>query len=144
MTITRDPYYRYYNCNIQCPRIKCEQLETESTISTTVLQPSGVSVYNGYFPVASSFDFTSTQIPFLNNYQFSGELTLYMKNDLAKVCNVTTAYVVKAGGAMTTTTTLIFQRCGNMTAVNLNITSGTSFTIIVDPAVECRWIFRGS
>jgi len=135
-----EPDYRYYNCNLQAPKIKCGLFEADE-ISSTCLIPSGICQYNGVFQYATTFTFTSTEIPLLSNPNCSGELTLYCKNDFQKMANVTMIIVVKANGTITNAD--FYQRVGNIPSVTSSIV-GNTIKVVTSPSCICKWIFRGA
>jgi hypothetical protein len=147
MTIVRDPIYRYYNCNIQAPNLKCETLSAkEIDITEQVLSPSGIHTYNGYKPLATSHTFTTADIPVLENATMCGELTMYAVNPGQEKAGVVFASLAKSEGQYTYLN--FFQSNGNLTGVtfnNGNTSPGNmlSFTILFSPAVAVRWVFRG-
>ena len=136
-----EPDYRYYNCNLQAPNMKCGTL-TADTVQSGALAPSGLCVDNGFKAMASVHTFTSVDIPCLDMATASGELTIYFKNQLLQVANVTLAVLIKTGGSLNSTSSMWYQRIGNMTSVELTV-SGSTATFTVDPQVECRWVWRG-
>lgn len=142
MSIVKDPFYRYYNCFIQCPRIKCEELEAKRITQQGEYSPSGITVYNGWFPVSSTFTFTTVEIPLLANSTCNGELTLYLNDNAGGIANVSLIYVIKVNGTISSSASLVAQRYGNMNDVSLSV-SGNTVIISVSPATECRWMYRG-
>lgn len=138
-----DANYRWYNCNIQCPKMKCDQLDV-TTVNLASLGANGVSSHAGYKSSSTSHVFTSTDIPSLSLSCMSGELTMYMTNCAANVSNITLSGFTRANGGFPSGGSIIYQRIGNATNVEMttNDTSDT-VTITVDPAMDCRWIFRG-
>ena len=136
-----EPDFRYYNCNLQAPKMKCGKLDVDET-TTGHLSPSGLCVDNGYKSLSTTHTFTSTDIPCLANSNASGELTLYFKNNKLGRANVTLAVLIKLAGTLSTTSSMWYQRIGNMDTVELTV-SGNNATFTVSPAAECRWVFRG-
>lgn len=132
--------FRYYNCNIQAPKLKCKELSAD-TYTLGALTPSSIYSYNGVFPFSNTFIFTTTQIPLLANSNMSGELTLYLKNSSQGYSNVTMAVITKASNTIQQTN--IFQTIGNMTSVTMTSSSNTTVTVTTDPYVICSWVFRG-
>jgi hypothetical protein len=135
-----DPEYRYYNCNLQTPKIKCGNL-TADKYTLGALSSSGIITYDGIFPFSNTFIFTTSHIPLLANDNMSGELTLYLRNETADYSNVTLSIVTKAGGTIQQTN--IYQRIGNMTSVDMTSASSTTVTVTTSPYVRCYWVFRG-
>lgn len=136
-----EPDFRYYNCNLQAPKMKCSKLDVDET-TTGHLSPSGLCVDNGYKSLSTTHTFTSTDIPCLADSNASGELTLYLKNNKLGKANVTMGVVVKLEGEINSSATMFYQRIGNMDSVDVTVTT-SSLTFLVSPAAECRWVFRG-
>lgn len=132
--------FRYYNCNIQAPKLKCKELLAD-TYTLGALTPSSINTYNGVFSFNNTFIFTTSQIPLLANNNMSGELTLYLQNSGEAYSNVTMSVITKAGGTIQQTN--IFQRIGNMISVNMTSSSNTTVTVTTNPYVICSWVFRG-
>jgi hypothetical protein len=131
-----DPHYVYYPCNIQCHKIKCDEI-TPLVINGSFTFGNGVTQICGVKSMNTVHTFTSSDIPALAKSICSGELTLYLQNEGSSVSNVTMSAVVKNGG---TTTVTLFQRIGNMTSVEV---STTDIVFTCNPAVKCYWIWRG-
>lgn len=142
--------YRSYECNICCPKLKALKslecttcnLGRASAVSLTTgsltFGNTGVEMHTGFSPLATTHVFTSTELPPLANRECNGEITFYLNNDL--YVNVTMAAVVKSAGAILQT--VIYQRVGNYTSVDLTF-SGNVVTLTVNPPANCRWIWRG-
>ena len=135
-----EPDFRYYNCNLQAPKMKCSKLDVDET-TTGHLSPSGLCVDNGYKSLSTTHTFTSTDIPCLANSNASGELTLYFKNNKLERANVTLIIIRKTAGVIVDYGW--YQRIGNMDAVDITAPSSTSIVATVSPAAEMRWFFRG-
>jgi hypothetical protein len=146
-----DPnFYRKYECNIECYKMKaskkfrcatCELGDAQAdslTTSNLVLSPGLILTYTGLFPLSSTHVLTPTLLPVLGNRECNGEITLYMNNDI--YVNVTMAAIVKAAGSILQT--LVYQRVGNFTSIDVSF-SGNNVTITINPAATCRWIYRG-
>jgi hypothetical protein len=141
-------HYRFYECNINCYKFKalkelrcpkCILGEVEATsVETTTLTLNGISMICGLFSLGTVHTITSAQLPLLANRSLNGEINFYLNNDV--YVNFTMGAVVKA--ANTVLQTLIYQRVGNFTSVELT-TSGGNLVLTVSPAAEVRWMFRG-
>lgn len=139
--ITRDPDYRYYNCNIQAPRIKCELLDPDQINDSEIHMMSGLTSYNGIFPLfGNQFTFDSTVLPIMTQKNVSGELTLYLKNDYTNQCNVTTIILIKTDNILTNAD--FYQRVGNFTSLTTGIVAN-NLVVNTSPSCFCRWFFRG-
>lgn len=138
MTITKDPIYRYYNSNIQCPNLKTE------TLTVNYLNPGSLSndllVSHGIFLFGTSFTFNSSVLSALSQRNLSGELTLYIKNDALDVANVTTIILIKTANVLTNAD--FYQRVGNLTSLTTAIVSN-NLVVSISPGATCRWVFRG-
>lgn len=142
--------YRFYECNLDCYKLKAEKefrcpkcyigsAEINSlTYGTLVTTPSYIKIYNGYSALATTHNFTSTQIPSLANRDCNGEFTMFLNNDL--YVNVTTAIIVKSANVILQT--LVYQRVGNYTTVDMTF-SGNTVTVTCSPAAVIRWVYRG-
>lgn len=146
-----DPnYYRKYECNLEsynikaltclrCPKCELGAAQVDSlSLSSLVNAPSGVTTYNGVFPLGTTHVFNSTNLPPLANRECNGELTLFLNNDL--YINVTLAIIVKS--ANTILQALIYQKVGNYTTCDMTF-SGNTITVTTSPSAVVRWIYRG-
>lgn len=138
-----DPNYRWYNCNLQAPRIKCDQVDA-TTANFTTFGPNGIRMYSGIKSSSTTHTFTSADIPELANTTMTGELTLYLTNKEANVSNVTMTAITKANSTFPTGGTVLYQRVGNFTSVEFTTSDANkSITFTISPAAACTWIFRG-
>lgn len=138
-----DPNYRWYNCNIQAPRIKCDQLDA-TKVNAVTLGQNGISMYSGFKSSSTTHVFSVTDIPSLDLDNMSGELSLYLLNTAANVSNVTMSGITRVNDTFPTGGTVIYQRIGNFTSVELSFSSANkTVTFTVSPAAECRWFYRG-
>lgn len=138
MPIIKDPIYRYYNSNIQCPNIKTGKLSCD--VADIKALGNAVQTLNGLMPVASKFIINSTILPIFNQKNIAGELTLYFKNDTLNVCNVTTIILIKTNNVITNAD--FYQRVGNFNSLDISIV-GNSIQVLISPAATLFWIFRG-
>lgn len=169
--MNQDPnFYRYYDCNLQCPKLKarklrCPQIGTtlfvddagvtikgdltvegttnieDASIHNLTLVPSGIQQYNGILSLNTDHFITSTMLPPLANPNCNGELMLFMTNDTTVSRNVVYAAIVKIAG--TIQEALIFHRVGNFTSVDMYASGETSIRVQCNPASVLRWIYRG-
>lgn len=138
-----DSNYRWYNCNIQCPKMKCDEIDA-TTANFTTFGPNGIHMYSGVKGSSTTHTFTSADIPELSNTTMTGELTLYLKNTVANVANVTMTGITRAGNTFPANGTALYQRIGNFTSVEFTTSDANkTITYTVNPAAECTWIFRG-
>jgi hypothetical protein len=132
-----DPDYRYYNCNIQCPKLKSSVFQADSA-QITQWYPSGIYMENGVLPYGSVLDIAPTA---LQQRNCTGELTLYMKNETADVTEIVMLIVTKAGGIITQA--LPYQTVGTFTSATLQILNNTTLRLTTSPACNCFWVWRG-
>ena len=138
-----DANYRWYNCNIQAPRIKCDQLDA-TTINVATLGDDGISTHSGYKASSTTHVFSSSDIPSLDQQNMAGELSLYLLNTSANVSNVTMSGITRVNYSFPTGGVVIYQRIGNFTSVEVAFNNTTNpVTYTCDPAAECRWFYRG-
>jgi regulation of enolase protein 1 (concanavalin A-like superfamily) len=131
--------YRYYNCNLQAPKIKCKQLTMDS-FTVSQWYPSGICTYNGYRAASTTHTFTTTDIMCLSNSNMSGEFTMYVRHG-AGYSAVVLLVITKAKGSFTYND--FYQALGNLSGVVVSSPSTSSFTVTFAEALEARWIFRG-
>lgn len=148
--MTDSNFYRKYECNIHCYKIKaskefrcgkCEADELNADVLTTgklCLTPGDICTYSGSFPMGTTHTITSTQLPLLANRQCNGSIEFYLNNDL--YVNVTMGAIVKANNAILQT--LVFQRIGNFTSVQMT-PSGNTVVLTCNPQATVKWVFRG-
>lgn len=134
-----DPNYRWYNCNLQAPKIKCNQLDA-AVVNAVQVGNNGPKVYAGYKPMASVHNWTSYDIPSLAMSDMAGELTIYYLNTGGTLSNVTMSHITRNGGLFQQTN--IYQRTGNFTSIDMTSTSD-SVQVTISPAAECKWFYRG-
>lgn len=138
-----DSNYRWYNCNIQAPKIKCESLNA-TTANFTSFGSNGIHMYSGYKAASTTHIFTSADIPELANSSMTGELTLYLVNTAGNVSNVTMTAITRANNKFPANGTVAYQRVGNFTSVEFATSDANkTITFTISPAAECTWIFRG-
>jgi hypothetical protein len=142
--------YRKYECNIHCYKMKaskefrCAKCEADELhagvldVDKLCLTPGDVCMYSGSFPMGTTHTITPTQLTVLSNRQCSGSIEFYLNNDV--YVNLTMGGVVKASN--TILQTLVYQRIGNFTSVELT-SSGNNLVLTCNPQATCRWTFRG-
>lgn len=144
-----DPnFYREYECNIDCPKLKASKRfrcpdcilgnVTADSLKVTSINQSGITTITGSSAFGTVHTITPTQLPNLGNKECNGEITFNLNNDT--YVNTSLAVIVKTKGVILQT--LIYQRVGNFTSVVLSY-SGNNLVLTVSPAGTCRWIFRG-
>jgi hypothetical protein len=148
--MTDTNFYRKYECNIHCYKMKaskefrcakCEADEIHAGLleaDKLCLTPGNVCMYSGTSPLGTTHTITSTQLPLLANRQCNGSIEFYLNNDL--YVNVTMGAIVKANN--TILQTLVYQRVGNFTSVEMT-PSGNSIILTCNPQAVCKWVFRG-
>jgi hypothetical protein len=134
---TMDPDYRYYNCNIQCPKLKSNTFQTDSFESAS-LSPSNIQCENGYGGPSLTFDIAPAALQASNS---TGELTVYLKNELAPTIAVIMIVVSKSGGVITQA--LPYQTVSTFTTATVSIPNNTSIRITMYPAGKVQWIWQG-
>jgi hypothetical protein len=135
---TPDPNYRYYNCNLQCPKLITKEFQA-TTASFNQWQPSGIGFENGFLDYNTTFNIAPNA---LQQSTSCGELTLYMKNTIGtQLAAVLMIIVSKTGG--TITQALPYQTVSNFGALNVAILNNTTIQVTCSPAALCRWIWRG-
>lgn len=142
------PDYRTYNCNLQAPKVYCNEL-TVGTLnfqnnggSQIQLQPSQIYQNQGYFGIGKTFTITSTFIPVFGNTTFSGTLTCYFQDPVTNSSDVALLVIAKNAGSANITA-LIYQQYGNIGTVTVSATTATQVTLTILVSCECRWIFQG-
>lgn len=136
----KDMWYRYYNCNIQCPRIKCEMLSTSQIGIVDGLMFGSVFMETGDAGFGEAFNI-SPQC--LSNNNCCGELTCYIKNDATSDVSVVMIAVAKSKGVIATPT--VYQRVGTYGLVTSSVLSTTTVRVILPTSLQgqCYWIWRG-
>lgn len=132
-----DPNYRYYNCNIQCPKLKSKTFQADSAEITT-WSPSGIYNENGTVPYGSVLDIAPTALLQKN---CTGELTLYMKNDTANATELVMIIVTKSNDVITEA--LPYQTIGTFAQATLTVPNNTTIRITSSPPCNLYWIWRG-
>jgi hypothetical protein len=132
-----DPDYRYYNCNIECPKLKSKVFQADSAEFTT-WSPSGIFMENGSVPYGSILTIAPSA---LTQKNCTGELTLYLKNDTSNVTELVMLIVTKANNVITQA--LPYQTVGTLNSVVISIPNTTSIVATISPACDCSWIWRG-
>ena len=138
-----DGNYRWYNCNLQAPKIKTSAIDTD-ILNYTHIGLNGPRVYSGYKSMSTTHTFSVTDIPSFQMTNMSGELTVYMVNNASNSSNVTMIGITRSANTFPAGGTVWYQRIGNFTSVTVTApVNGTSVIITVNPASECRWVYRG-
>lgn len=136
-----DPNYRWYNCNLQAPHIKCRNLYADSVnMNNSTDTSSGIVTNTGFKRMSTTHTFTTTDIPHLSNAGLAGEFTCYMQNHSSDRMSTAMAGLTKVNNK---TVCNIYQRLGNFTTITSTTTNADSFIVTVSPPADCRWIFRG-
>lgn len=140
----KNPLYRYYNCNIQCPKFISNEIQADKVSFSSY--SNGIMLETGEF-VNNANTFTiSPQC--LSGNNCCGELTVYLKNDSLFYSHVVMILVSKSNGTIPTANVVLYQNSGNVVGTT-QITaapSGTSSVLITLPAgflCTAKWIFRG-
>lgn len=145
-SIVRDPDYRYYNCNIQAPKLYGSEIHADK-ISFDEYTESGVMLETGISPLNTTH---TIAIKCLTKSNCCGELTLYLKNEITNIAQVIMLTLSKTGGTFTSGNINEYQRWGNYsTTSGQNYTYSTPTTSSVGIALtggpaEIKWVWRGA
>lgn len=134
-----EPDYRYHNCNLQAPYMKCKKMTMDS-FNASKWEPSGICMSNGYRTTSKIHTFTETTLPCMTDNNFSGEFTMYVKSS-AGFSAVILLILTKA--ADTFTFRDYYQTMGNLGTIVVSGANQLSFTVTFVQPAEVRWIFRG-
>jgi hypothetical protein len=147
--LTKDPIYRYYNCNIQAPRIRANEIYTEK-ISFGTYAESDVNLESGKFDlIGTVFDIFPADFARSNA---CGELTLYAVNNDLSISHVMMIVATKSGGTISTANVVAYQSVGNCiktsgttTIIPTAVPSGSTGIRATFPfEVYLKWIWRGA
>lgn len=152
MPITKNPAYRYYNCNIQAPRLLGTEIHGD--------QISFDRYENGMgFETGNNADYNKEHVIILSslddiNPDMCGELTVYAQNIANKLSHVLMIVITKNNNVMTNDDVVLYQSVGNC-----RITTGSTTTLpTVVPfqdapdggvriefpySMTIRWVWRG-
>lgn len=136
-SIVRDPIYRYWNTNQQCPYIKCEGLDTDY-LGFRSWRASGITLESGQIDFNTTFDISPD---LLGNANAVCELTIYLKNDGENLVHILMYIITKANN--TISTPLNYQTVGNYTSVITTTVANRTIRIQLSKGAECKWITRG-
>lgn len=149
----KDILYRYYNCNIQAPKIKANEIYADK-ISFGTYTDNDVNLYGGKVEtLGMTFEI---DIPYLGQaYENNcGELTVYALNPLLNLAHVMMALITKSNSVMTTTSNIVvYQNFGNASITNATtgvttdpsiIAQNNTKVIVAFPQnVYIKWVWRG-
>lgn len=145
-----NPNYRYYNCNLQAPKVLCNELTTTNLNENGLtVSPSRILRYNGVSTQKSTHVFTPIEIPSLGKSVMSGTLTMYLVNDVSGESNVSLAMISKTTNLKlgnSPLNVLLYQRYGNFTTVEIpapTSTQTTTFQVNVSPPAIIYWRYEG-
>lgn len=141
--IIRDSTFRYYNCNIQAPKLKgqeisCDKLQAGS-IRCDSIQCSSIkqdNVYSGYLTGVSEFLLTYLDIPALANAQVSGKLEIYILQ--SPTCGYSETYISTNAGQLTRTFLMSVITNSDQTVY---IQDNTAIKVILGGTSNVRWNF---
>lgn len=134
-----EPDYRYHNCNLQAPYMKCKKMTMDS-FTTRHWDPSGICTYNGIRASGLVHKFTQTDLECMGETNMAGEFTMYVRSS-AGYSAVVLLVITKAANGFTYRD--FYQALGNLNGVLVSSTDVLSFTVTFADPVEVRWIFRG-
>lgn len=139
MTITKDPTFRYYNCNLQAPKIKCSTITIDKIEGGLKYGSTGVVTLTGLFSTNTTFVLNTTNFLPLNKKNFVGELSLYvMLPD--KSGGVIQVAIVRYDNV--TQYVNVYQQTGNVTISASTFQNTITFTS--STLVSCSWFYRGT
>lgn len=136
-----EPDYRYHNCNLQAPYMKCKKMTMDS-FTVNHWEPSGICTYNGYRGMGTVHTFTETDFECMGETDMAGEFTMYVRSS-AGYSGVVLLVITKANDVFSYRD--FYQALGNLNGVLVSSSPphSVSFTITFADPVEVRWIFRG-
>lgn len=133
-----DPEYRYYNCNIQCPKLKTNTFQADNLVIASY-SPSGIKLLNGLIPFGTVLTISPDALLESNA---CGELSVYLKNIGTSVVAVMMITVTKSNGVITKVNP--YQTVGNLTSSAVDIGSDQkSVKITISPGAKGSWLWRG-
>lgn len=138
MTIVRDPIYRYWNTNQQCPYFKSQGISTD-TLDFKTWTASGITLQSGQIDFGDVFNISPTAFGLMDTV---GELTVYMKNDGEHFVHILMYIITKVNGILQTPVN--YQSVGNIITVTTTTPSNTVVRIQTSEKAECKWIWRGN
>lgn len=146
----KDYLYRYYNCNIQAPKLKANEIYADK-ISFDNYSPSNIYVKSGKSDIMEKvheIQIDSFTNPTVNN---CGELIVYALNDSVNLSHVLMAIVTKTNNTISNTNNiLIYQTFGNCNVDSTNVPVQPTVTcpdnqriyVNFPQAMNIRWIWR--
>ena len=142
MTIVKDPKYRYYNCNIQCPYLLCKDIEIQNG---SYFDPSGVSIVNGLSSNGQELMehiLYVEDVPSWKKTEWCGALTLYCTSAKGRA-NVIQCLVTGVNNLFNKA--ILYQNVGNLGGTQtLGIRSGSkSITFQTGEACRLSWVYQG-
>ena len=137
----KNPLYRYYNCNIQCPKFIASEIQGDKVSFNSY--DNGIVLETGEF-TTSGTSFTITPAC-LTQANCCGELTVYFKNATLFYSHIAMILVTKTNGVIADTNVVLYQNLGNITSVTAAKSGNTGVTITLTSGQSCfaKWIFRG-
>jgi hypothetical protein len=136
-SIVRDPLYRYWNTNQQCPYFKSQGVSTD-TLDFRTWTASGITLQSGQIDFGTVFNISPTAFGLDN---VVGELTVYMKNDAENYVHMQMYIITKVN--KTLQPPVNYQSVGNITTITTTTPSNTVVRIQTSQGAECKWIWRG-
>jgi len=136
-----EPDYRFSNCNIQAPKIKAGEIQSNK-ISFQSFQNSGIRYEDRKLPMAKIFNI---QPELYNSSNVSSELTLYLKNQALSKTSVVQIIAVKCANSWTDVNSSIvnYQTVGPIKVTNIYPLTSNTLEITVDTSCDCYWVCRG-
>lgn len=137
----KNPLYRYYNCNIQCPKFIASEIQGDKVSFNSY--DNGIVLETGEFTTSgTSFTITPACLAQAN---CCGELTVYFKNATLFYSHISMILVTKTNGVIADTNVVLYQNLGNITSVTAVKSGNTGVTITLTSGQSCfaKWIFRG-
>lgn len=144
----KDILYRYYNCNIQAPKMKADEMHADK-ISFNGYTDSQINVYSGYFDVLGTTFYLD--IPYLGSDYANncGDLTVFAVNTSLQLVHVIMICIAKQNNTMLGGI-IPYQNYGNCNVTSSGVsqlptvtTSGSTRVVITFPqAVNMKYIWR--
>lgn len=136
----KDLWYRYFNCNIQCPRVKTDILTTSKIDLPGGIEFGQVLMETGDAGFGNAFSISPETLSLTNS---CGELTCYIRNDASGDVSVVMIAVAKSNGVIATPT--VYQRVGTFGLVTSSVLSTTTVRVILPTGFQgrCYWVWRG-
>lgn len=137
----KNPLYRYYNCNIQCPKFISNEIQADKVSFASYANDVKLEVGEVVNAVTSFI--VSPMCLSLPNC--CGELTLYLKNETLFYAHVVMILVSKSNGTIPASNVVMYQNVGNLTSITAAPSGTTGVLVTLPTGMPCtaKWIYRG-